>query len=150
LFFRDGAVLAASFDIDRLVVTGSPARVVQDLAVDTIGRPDVALSQSGTLVYVSNEQATRKIVWVSRQGLEQPITDIPRSYEFPRLSPDGRLVLISASGDLWIQDTARTTFTRLTSDLTAGNSYPVWTPDGKKVVFRTPSGLYWIDTDASG
>jgi Tol biopolymer transport system component len=150
IFFRDSALLAASFDVNRLVVTGQPVRVVEDLALDSAGTPIVALSSSGALLYPSSVQATSKLVWVSRQGLEQPITSIPRSYQNPRISPDGRLVLVTANGDLWVQDTIRMTFIRLTSDATAGNSFAVWTPDGKRVVFRTPSGIQWIDTDGSG
>jgi Tol biopolymer transport system component len=150
IFFRDGALLATSFDVDRLVVTGPPVRVVEDPVINSVGMPTVALSQSGALMYPSSREATKKIVWVSRQGLEQPITDVPRSYQNPRVSPDGRLVLVEVSGDLWVQDTMRMTFTRLTSDATAANTYPVWTPDGKKVVFRTLSGIRWIDTDGGG
>jgi Tol biopolymer transport system component len=103
-------------------VTGQPVRIVEDLALDTGGTPIVALSQSGALLYPSSAQAMSKLVWVSRQGLEQPITSIPRSYMNPRVSPDGRRVLVTANGDLWVQDTMRMTFTRLTSDATAGNS----------------------------
>ena len=52
-----------------------------------------------------------------------------------------------AGGDLWIQDAARATFTRLTSGETLGNTFPVWTPDGHRIVFRTSTGLRWIDAD---
>ncbi len=56
----------------------------------------------------------------------------------------------TSGGDLWIQDTARATFTRLTSSETAGNSFPIWSHDGKRVIFRTQLGLRWIDADGSG
>ena len=58
--------------------------------------------------------------------------------------------MVTSSGDLWILDLARKTFPRLTSNATAGNSYPVWTPDGTRVVFRTLTGLAWIAADGSG
>jgi eukaryotic-like serine/threonine-protein kinase len=51
---------------------------------------------------------------------------------------------------LWIQDIARATFTRLTSEQTVGNAFPVWTPDGTRVVFRTLTGMYWTAADGSG
>jgi Tol biopolymer transport system component len=86
-------------------------------------------------------------VWVSRQGLEQPITDVYRSYQDPRLSPDGRRIIVQSGSDIWMQDTAHATFVRLTSDETVGNSYPVWTPDGTRVVFRTRTGLRSIDAN---
>ncbi len=150
VFFRDDALLATAFDGDRLAVTGPPIRVVENLAVDTVGVPVVALSPAGALLYPTNGQATSQVVWVSRQGLEQPLTDTPRSYTNPRLRPDGQQVLVTANGDLWIQDTTRPTFTRLTSNDTAGNSFAVWTPDRTRVVFRTQAGMQWIAADGSG
>src|SRR5262249_3784661 len=31
-----------------------------------------------------------------------------------------------------------------------GNSYPVWTSDGRRVVFRTRTGMSWIDAEGGG
>jgi serine/threonine-protein kinase len=88
---------------------------------------------------------------VSRQGVEQPISDISRPYQNPRLAPDAhRIVVEVAGGDLWIQDAARATFTRLTSGETFGNTFAVWTPDAHRIVFRTLTGLRWIDPDRGG
>ena len=42
------------------------------------------------------------------------MNEVPRSYTNPRISPDGNRLLVQAGG-LWIQDLARSTFTRLTS-----------------------------------
>jgi eukaryotic-like serine/threonine-protein kinase len=150
IFYRDDAMLAAAFDVNRGVVTGPPIRVLDGLVLDNTGAPLAALSTTGALVYPTGGQATSQMIWVSRQGLEQPMSDTPRPYTNPRLAPDGKRVVVTALGDLWIQDTARPTFTRLTSNETAGNSYAVWTPDGNRVVFRTRTGLHWIDADGSG
>jgi eukaryotic-like serine/threonine-protein kinase len=151
LFFRDGALLAAPFDLDRLELTGPVVRVLENLAVGTtMDAPFAALSDAGSLAYAPSDAGTTRLVWVSRQGVEQPITDTPRRYQYPRLAPDGRRTAVAAAGDLWIQDIARPTFTRLTSEQTVGNAFPVWTPDGRRVVFRTLTGMYWIAADGSG
>ena len=89
-------------------------------------------------------------MWVSRQGIEQPVTDVPRAYLSPRLAADNRRIVVGVGSDLWIQDTVRSTFTRLTPQQGETASNPVWTPDGKQVVFRTPTGLRSIETDGSG
>ena len=107
------------------------------------------MSGSGSVAYMSGTSVSQ-LVWVSRQGVEQPITDTDRDYVFPRLEPpEGRRVLVSASGNLWIKDTAgNKAFTVQNTQTTTGNSYPVWTLDAKRVVYRTGTGLYAMDVDS--
>jgi serine/threonine protein kinase/Tol biopolymer transport system component len=151
IFFRDGVLLAAPFDADKLDVTGPAMAVLENVSLDQLGTPMVGLSSAGSLAYVASGNATKRLVWVSRQGVEQPITDISRPYLNPRLAPDAhRIVVEVAGGYLWIQDTARATFTRLTSGETVGNTFAVWTPDARRIVFRTLTGLRWIDPDGGG
>jgi Tol biopolymer transport system component len=151
IVFRNGALLAAPFDINRLELTGSFVRVVENLAVDaSMGAPLASVSTSGSLVYAPSDAGTSRLVWVSRQGVEQPITDTSRRYHYPRVTSDGLQIVVATGGDQWIQDTARATFTRLTSEGTVGNDFPLWTPDGKRVVFRTTGGMYWTAADGSG
>jgi serine/threonine protein kinase/Tol biopolymer transport system component len=151
LYFRDGALLGAPFDVDRLEVTGPVVRVLDNLAVGTtMDAPLAALSNAGSLAYAPSDAGTTQLVWVSRQGVEQPITETSRRYQYPRLAPDGRRAAVATAGDLWIQDIARATFTRLTSEQTVGNAFPVWTPDGTRVLFRTSTGMYSIAGDGSG
>jgi eukaryotic-like serine/threonine-protein kinase len=151
VFFRDGALLGAPFDVDRLEVTGPVVRVLEHLAVGTtMDAPLATLSNAGSLTYAPSDAGTTRLVWVSREGVEQPITETPRRYQYPRLAPDGGRTVVAAAGDLWIQDMARATLTRLTSEQTVGNAFPVWTPDGTRVLFRTLTGLYWTAADGSG
>ena len=151
LFFRDDALLAAPFDVSRLQVTGPAISVLRDISLDQFGAPLVTVSSAGSLAYIPREQATKRLVWVSRQGVEQPITDVSRSYKNPRLSPDGqRIVVEVAGGALWIQDVTRSTFTRLTTGDTLGNTFPLWTPDARGVLFRTLTGIRRVDPDSGG
>jgi len=57
VLFRDGALFAAPFDSEGLAVSGAPVRVVENVAVDGLGTPVAAVSESGTLVYQSSESA---------------------------------------------------------------------------------------------
>jgi serine/threonine-protein kinase len=148
IFFRDEALLAAPFDADSLTVTGPPIRIIDLLGMGTGGAPLLAISGSGSVAYATSATTANTLVWVSRQGAEERLGDARRIYFSPRLAPDGRRIVVQASGDLWIQDTQRATFTRMTSE-TFGNSFPVWTPDGRRVVFRTISGLQWADVDGN-
>jgi serine/threonine-protein kinase len=62
----------------------------------------------------------------------------PRSYKTFELSPDGQslaIIITDPKDDIWVQDLARGTLTRLTSGTDPGGVH--WTPDGKRVVFRS-------------
>ncbi|MEE8161767.1 MAG: hypothetical protein V3T61_09040, partial [Acidobacteriota bacterium] len=76
-------------------------------------------------------------------------------YEFPRLSPDGAQVVVKLAPlqtSLWIYDLVDQTFNRLTFE--GNDSWPLWTPDGKRVVYASnraePWDLFWTPVDGSG
>ena len=148
LFYRDGELLGAPFDVQSQLVTGPSVRVLENLPAGTGGIPLLDVSATGTLVYAPLTAAAR-LVWVSRQGVEQSVIDTPRSYQNPRLDPDGRRVLVQA-GDLWLHDLMRATFTRVATADLARAAFPVLTPDGGRVVYKTTTGLSWLALDGSG
>src|SRR5262249_32524042 len=104
LFLRDSALLAVPFDLDRLHPSGEAVRVVENVSVSGSGAPIAAVSASGTLVYAPAEATAGRLVLVSRQGAEVTISDVPRNYLAPRLSPDGRRIVVVSGNALWIQD----------------------------------------------
>jgi dipeptidyl aminopeptidase/acylaminoacyl peptidase len=77
----------------------------------------------------------------------------PALYSSPRVSPDGsRLAVVVADGSnagIWVYNLRSGTSTALTSGPGA-NSFPVWSPDGRYVVFQSPSGgILWAPADAA-
>jgi serine/threonine-protein kinase len=148
-----GTLLAVPFDAASRQVTGGPVPVVEDVreGVNT-GTAHFSVSADGTLSYVggiSAEAARRTLIWVDRQGREEPIGAPPRPYFYPRLSPDGTQIALDITDenrDIWVWDLARRTLTRLTSDLAADRA-PVWTSDGRRIIFSSDrdgvSNLYW-------
>ena len=114
------------------------------------------VSREGTLVYAPPAApATRSLVWVDRRGVEQAIPLAPRGYQYPRLSPDEHRVAVGIDGDIWVWDIGRNAMTRLTFD-PAPDQFPVWTPDGRRIVFgsdRTSNGqanIFVQAADGSG
>jgi serine/threonine-protein kinase len=77
----------------------------------------------------------------------------------PRFSPDGQKLAVEIfdgkQRDLWVYDWARDMLTQLTFD-PAEDRYPVWTPDGRRLVFASDRGtaftlnLYLVNADGTG
>ena len=90
---------------------------------------------------------------VPRSGERKTLDLQPAQYSSPRFSPDGRHIAFTLFGaretNIWVYDvTARTAPRRLTF---AGDGFdPVWTPDGKRIVFGGDEGLWWQPADGSG
>jgi serine/threonine-protein kinase len=147
LFLRDIDVLAVPIDATRLEPSGQAVRVLRDVGMDRFGSPIMALSADGSLFYVSSASATQRLVWVSRQGVEEPVTDVIRRYNMPRLS--GNRIAAEINGDIWLHDIKQTTFERLTSGHPLGNSFPEWFPDGRRLAYRTMMGIQLLEPDGS-
>ena len=154
----DGALRAVGFDARRLKTTGTPVTIVERIGITTLGAAEFAVAGDGSLVYGTGSVGVppRTLVWVDRAGREEAIPTPPRAYAYARLSPDGRRVALDARDeqqDIWIWDLARRTLQRLTID-PGINRVPVWTPDGKRVVFSAVrdrvESLYWQPFDGSG
>jgi hypothetical protein len=150
MFMREGTLVVAPFDMQRMQVSGPVARLAEDVTRDTVGAPLAFVSASGALVYVSRQAGASRLVWLSRQGLETPLVDRVQAYSTPQVSPDGRRIITDISGDMWVLDIERSSFTRLTSNSYASNSYGAWTPDGARVVFRTALGISVTNADGTG
>jgi serine/threonine-protein kinase len=158
-----GTLRAVRFDPTRREVLGDPVPALERvLTAAASGSANYSVAGNGTLVYVpgtstgvANAQ-TRPLVWVDRQGREEPVGAPSRAYVAARLSPDGTRIALDIRGeesDIWIWDIARRTPMRLTFD--AGvDQYPLWTPDSRRIIFSssrsgTPN-LYWQLADGTG
>ena len=155
LFNREGTLMAQAFDAQGLELRGEAVPIAEGLQFnDERGRTAFAASQNGVLAYrTGNAGAQRRLVWVSRNGTEQPLTAPARAYGDPRLSPDDRRVAVGISGHVWLYDLSRETSTRLTFEGNENNN-ATWTPDGKHVALRSnrtgPTNIFWQLADGSG
>ena len=139
VFFRDSQLIAAPFDAERATVTGPTVQLLDGLPALAPGIPLLDVAPTGTVVYAPTTAVSR-LVWMSRTGDERPLNSEPRIYGSPRVSPDGQRISVQA-GDLWLQDLARSTFTRLTTGSIVSNGFPTWTPDGRRLMYRSLQGL---------
>ncbi len=131
-------LFAIPFNLDRLEVTGGGVPIVQ-------GVMDYAISNSGTLAYIPETSGgatdRQTLIWVNREGKEEPLSAAPNAYVDFRISPDGRRVALHVASTpkqhIWIWDIVRETMTRMTFDETIDNMDPIWTLDGKRIVYTS-------------
>jgi len=160
LYAQGGGLMAVPFDPHRLQVMGAAVPVVEGvLQSRNTGAAQYSFSGNGSLVYVTGgvQEDRRRLVWVNRNGAEQPVAAPARAFMFLRLSPDARRVAVTIAEQevqLWLHDLSRETLTRFTFE-GSRNLNSVWTPDGKRIAFNSnkegpPQNIFWQLADGSG
>jgi serine/threonine-protein kinase len=152
----NGTIMAVPFDLAGRRPAGEPVPLEEGVVVDPTGGAKAALSSSGTLMYLHGRAEEQPILFDPATGASTPLLGELHVYSTPRFSPDGKRVAITVVNprfsDIWIYDIQHNTFTRLTAE--GSNERPEWTPDGKRVLFRSErSGkpaIWWQAADGSG
>src|SRR5262249_39669018 len=109
---EDGSLRAARFDPRTLIVSGSPAPVLDGVSAKSSGAANFDVSTDGRLIYVPGTgryAAARTLTWVDRGGQEAPIGVPVRTYAYPRLSPDDTRLAVTMRDQragVWIWDFA--------------------------------------------
>ena len=152
VFAQGQALLAAGFDPGALRLVGEPRAV--DITVQSTqfsAAPMYAVSSNGTLVYAERAPG-RRLVWIDREGREEPAGTDERMYAHFRLSPDGTRVaafVAEGDGDLWVFALDGSLAQRLSSG-PARDTMPVWSPDGHQIYFTTAERrIHRVATDRS-
>jgi len=144
LFIREGTLMAQPFDTGRLELSSEAVPIAEDVMhIPGAAVAVFSASPAGVLAYQSGEaEASTTLEWRGRDGQPDGVLGDPAPYEQATMSPDNRLAAVkipdSATGmsDLWIYDIERDLRTRFTFD-PADDTWPVWTPDGSRVIFSS-------------
>jgi Tol biopolymer transport system component/DNA-binding winged helix-turn-helix (wHTH) protein len=157
LFQRETTLWAQKYDTSLLRLTGEPQMVAERLG-NTRAFGFFAAS-SGVLVHRRGVAQFAQLTWLDRRGQRVgTLGGAFDAYDYPaRISPDGSKIVMTRHGadntDIWVHDLSRDVTQRLTSD-PAPDESPVWSPDGKKLVFSSSRGghfdLYQIGSSGDG
>jgi serine/threonine protein kinase len=159
LIQREETLLAQPFDTGTLQLSGVPypiATGVGSFASRTNGLWSIA--RNGTLLYREGGTGIPRLLWRDLTGKVIGDPGTPNRYGDPAVSPEGgraafQLIDAQGNGDIWVRDLTRGNDTRLTFDPRLDAS-PVWSPDGKKIIFSANRGgsmdLYEKSADGAG
>ena len=110
---------------------------------------EFSVSPTGTLTYMLQEQPYQSrgellstngyLAVIDRAGREVTVLSPVAGYQGPRVSPDGKTVIVERfddenPGDLWAFEVRRRVGTRVSFDPDT-DCFPVWLPNGKFILF---------------
>ncbi|MEO8576731.1 MAG: LpqB family beta-propeller domain-containing protein [Gemmatimonadales bacterium] len=134
----DGAVMAIKLNRSGTATDGKAIPVLDPVTVvaGNNGNSNIFVSPGGALV-TARGGTKSQLSWIARDGTYKPLMKDARTYQSPRISPDGRKIAVVVAerdqSDIWIYDTETGTFSRLSSIKAA--TTPSWSPDGSKIFF---------------
>jgi Tol biopolymer transport system component len=159
LFMRD-TLFARPFDAMRMEFTGEAVAVAEPVPPSRghAGVAQFSVSANGILVYRSGLIGLR-LTWIGREGKRLGTVGDAGDLGSIEFSPDRQTAAVTVrqpSGpnvDIWLYDILRGLRTRFTFDAATGVA-PVWSPDGRTIVFTSSLGggfnLYRKPADGSG
>ena len=118
LLVRDGVLHAAVFDSNTLALRSEPVPVLEGVGEWST---TYQVSDNGTLIYVPEPRGgTAQVAWVGLDGGVEPLPVSAESIGQPRLSADGRHLLLSMNAQapgrelaIWNHDLSKGTTSRL-------------------------------------
>ncbi len=145
LYARDGALVAQPVDPNRLVLSGEPKVLVEDLLFNRRFSYGVfSASEAGVLTFLTGKQRDLcRLVWRDRSGRSLGELGTPGNlsgFGGLAVSRDGRWAAVGrvdevqSDADIWLYDVVRGTETRLARQ-GSDESDPLFAPDGSALYF---------------
>jgi serine/threonine-protein kinase len=153
LFVRDGTLFGVELDVRALELRGEPVPIASGVAWSpTFGYAQYAVADNGLLVLRSTgDGADTEAAWLDDEGVVR-LPEISGLLQWPRLSPDGRSLAVMRRDaddyDLWVYS-LETRVGRKIADQPSDLQAPVWTRDGRFVLYAASGAILWSAADAS-
>jgi len=155
VYVHAGTLLAVTFDVSKLAVTGTPVSVIEGLGKTWSGDTDYSISDNGTVVYEADAgvKTGGLFVLVDRRGNVQPVPTRRGNYSEFSVSPNGRSLasrVFAINDDIWTYDIVSGAPLRFTFE-PFDETFPQWTADGAHIAYGTRTGrIFWKSSDGSG
>ncbi len=140
---EDGGLHAVPFNLRSYEVTGSSVPVRDDVT-GTGSNAFYSVSKTGTLVYPIDPlggDRDRQLLLLDLSGNADTIPLSPRTFSWPRFSPNGRLLAFNTGAGrteqraIYTYDLGSGSTTQITFE--GGTHAAVWSPDGTRLVFSS-------------
>jgi len=137
-------LVARPFSLSSFSYDGSPVTLVSGIGGASNGYGAYSASLTGILAHAGAFDPNRELAWLSRTGTDVTHVHGPADYIDFRLARDDDRVAFAktvddaGSSDLFLLDLHQRE-SQLTSN-PAPDASPVWSPDGKRLVFRSKRG----------
>jgi Tol biopolymer transport system component len=159
VFHRNEAVYAQPFNARKLLASGDPVRIANEITYDNAtGHGDFSVSGKGALAYFFNSGSVAgqtgaqtdvsewQLSWVDLKAQTVEPVGPPGVYRGVEVSPDAKRIAVHRhdvnGGDIVVLEPRGST-TSLTVDASQHNSMPVWSPDGTQIVFASLRNGKW-------
>jgi Tol biopolymer transport system component/predicted Ser/Thr protein kinase len=158
LFAQGHTLFAQPFDSKSVRFTGEAVPITELLAQNPITtRAHLSASDSGIVIFQA--MAPTQLIWRDRRGRSLG-TFGPRGVLTEHaLAPNSDRVIVSrfdprtGTSGLWMSDSVRDVDTLIKLDATSDNTQPVWSPNGRQIVFGSGRSsermLYEMDLSGS-
>jgi eukaryotic-like serine/threonine-protein kinase len=138
LWSRSGTLVGQQLDTEKYALHGGPAILSDQVAFESGVGVAVSVSAGGMVAYRAGGTTRRQLTWFDRSGKTLGVLGDPddKGLSSPSLSPDGRRVAVyrteQGNADIWVLDGTHTDRLTFGGSL---NRYPLWSPDGSRIVF---------------